>query len=299
MPATGPTPYYAPFKAEYKFGKILPNVGFTYRITDPISVFGSWAKGFSAPRTDNLYRAPVVEVDPEETNAFDLGARYTTGRVQAQATLWKIAYKNRIVSSFNQDLGISIDRNVGKVDSWGVDGSIAFKPFRQLSLLALASYIDAELQDNVEMGTATAANIGPGLIFCDGSAPTGTTTEQTCAPTAGKMVTETPKWQFGGRANVELGPVEFGIQAKRVGSRFATDINDVKLKGYLLVDLDARINMGFLSDRLSKTYLQGNVTNVTNEKYFGNISTQINAAGGPNFSVGSPRTFMATLNVGI
>jgi iron complex outermembrane receptor protein len=299
VPATGPTPYYAPFKADYKFGKILPNVGFTYRITDPISVFGSWAKGFSAPRTDNLYRAPQVDVDPEETNAFDLGARYTTSRIQAQATLWKIAYENRIVTSFNTDLGISIDRNVGKVDSWGVDGSIAFKPWRQLSLLALASYIDAELKDNVEMGSSTAAALGAGLIFCDGSAPTGATVEPTCAPTKGKMVTETPHWQFGGRANLELGPVEFGIQAKRVGSRFATDINDVKVKGYLLVDLDARLSMGFLSDTLRKTYIQANVVNVTDEKYFGNISTQINAAGGPNFSVGGPRTFLATLNVGL
>ncbi len=100
VPAAGPTPYYAPFKADYKFGKILPNVGFTYRISGPISIFGSWAKGFSAPRTDNLYRAPRVEVDPEETNAFDLGARYTDNKVQAQATLWKIGYTNRIVTLF-------------------------------------------------------------------------------------------------------------------------------------------------------------------------------------------------------
>ncbi len=132
VPATGPTPYYAPFESDYKFGKILPNLGFTYRITDPISVFGSYAKGFSAPRTDNLYRAPFVDVKPEETNAFDLGVRYTDNKVQAQGTLWKIDYKNRIVSSFNPDLGISIDSNVGKVKSWGIDGSIAFKPIRQL-----------------------------------------------------------------------------------------------------------------------------------------------------------------------
>ena len=45
---------YAPFTAHYKYGKILPNVGFTYKVTDPISIFGSYAEGFSAPRTDNL-----------------------------------------------------------------------------------------------------------------------------------------------------------------------------------------------------------------------------------------------------
>lgn len=277
---------YAPFEADYKFGKILPNLGFTYRITDPISVFGSYAKGFSAPRTDNLYRAPVVDVDPEETNAFDLGVRYTTNRVQAQGTIWKIDYKNRIVSSFNPDLGISIDRNVGKVKSWGIDGSIAFKPIRQLSLLAIASYIDAELQDNVQLGSLAA-----GLSCDDAPLPAA------CAPTAGKKVTETPEWQYGGRANLELGAFEFGIQGKWVGSRFATDINDVKVKGYALVDLDARVNLGALAEGLSKTYFQLNVQNLFDQQYFGNISTAINVGGGPNFSVGSPRTVSGTINM--
>ena len=119
----------------------------------------------------------------------------------------------------------------------------------------------------------------------------------TCAPTAGKRVAETPKWQFGGRANLDLGPVEFGVQAKRVGARFATDINDVKVKGYTLVDFDARFSMQPLG--LDKSYFQLNLTNALNEHYFGNIGTQINAGGNPNFAVGGPRTLSATLNVGI
>ena len=297
VPSTGATPYFAPFKADYKFGKLLPSVGFTYKVTQPISIFGSYAKGFSAPRTDNLYRAPRVEIDPEETNAFDLGARYTNSRVQAQATVWKIDYKNRIVSSFDPDLGISLDRNVGKVDSWGIDGSVAFRPIPQLSLLALASYIKTELQENVEIARlAFGATLPVGAIFCD-SPPTSTSGPvATCAPTAGKRVAETPKFQYGGRANLDLGPVEFGIQAKRVGSRFATDTNDVKSKGYTLVDLDARISMTPLG--LDKTFFQVNVQNVLDERYFGNLNTQLNQAGNPSFALGSPRTVTGTLNIG-
>ena len=113
-----------------------------------------------------------------------------------------------------------------------------------------------------------------------------------------KMVTETPHWQFGGRANVELGAFEFGIQGKSVGSRFATDVNDVKVKPYAIVDLDARVNLSSLVGFLDETYFQVNVLNLFDKKYFGNISTQINAGGNPNFSVGSPRTVSGTLNVG-
>jgi iron complex outermembrane recepter protein len=290
-------PVFAPFEADYKFGKILPNIGFTYSFDGPISIFGSYAKGFSAPRTDNLYRAPRVDIKPEETNAFDLGVRYTDSRVQAQGTLWKIDYSNRIVSSFNQEEGISLDRNVGKVNSWGVDASVAVRPIRQLSLLALASYIDTELQENVEMGSSTAAALPAGLIFCDGTAPVGPAVETTCAPTKGKMVTETPHWQLGGRAQLEVGPAEFGIQGKWVGARFATDTNDVKVNDYFLVDLDARVTLEPLG--LEKTFFQLNVSNLFDQRYFGNISTQINVGGGPNFTVGSPRTFIGTLNIGL
>jgi iron complex outermembrane receptor protein len=297
LPASA-NPVYAPFKAHYKFGKLLPNVGFTYNVTSPISVFGSYAKGFSSPRTDNLYRAPRVDVDPEETNAFDLGVRYASSRVQAQLTGWKIDYKNRIVTSFNPDLGISIDRNVGKVNSYGVDASVAVRPVRPLALIALASYIHAELKDNVQLGTTTAATPPAGLIFCSGAPTPANPTVATCAPTAGRMVTETPKWQFGGRAQYDAGPLSFGLQAKHVGSRFATDVNDVKVKGYNVVDFDAR----FVLDQVlhtKGTYLQFNLQNVFDTFYFGNLSTQIRASDNPNFAVGSPRTFSATLNIGL
>jgi len=283
VPATGAVPYFAPFKTTYKFDAILPNVGATYRVTDGFSVFGSYAKGFSAPRTDNLYRAPRVDIAPEKTDSFDLGARYTTRRIQAQATAWKIDYTNRIVSSFNQELGISIDRNVGKVKSWGFDANIAFKPVEPLTLYAFGSYINAEFQEDIEIGRS-----GTTIVF---------------APTKGKMVAETPEWQLGGSARVELGPVEVGILGKWVDDRFATDVNDVVVKDYFTVDMDARFSLAGLG--LEKTYFQLNVINLFDKFYFGNISTQINAGtiggiGGanPNFAVGAPRTILATFNVG-
>jgi iron complex outermembrane receptor protein len=296
-PSTTPfRPVYAPFKAHYKYGKLLPNVGFTYRFSSPISVFGSWAKGFSAPRTDNLYRAPVVDVKPEETNAFDLGVRYTTSRVQAQLAGWKIDYKNRIVTSFNQDLGISLDRNVGRVDSYGFDADIAFRPVHPLTLIAFAGYVHAKLKDNIELGTTSSATPPAGLIFCHGAPTPADPTVSTCAPTAGKFVAETPKWQFGGRAQYEIGPFTFGVQGKHIGSRFATDVNDVRTKGYTVVDLDARAKLDDLL-HLKGTYLQVNLQNLFDEFYFGSLTTQIRNSDNPSLAVGSPRTLSATLNV--
>ena len=271
------TALYAPFTAKYKFNKVLPSAGLTFNFGGGVSAFASYTKGLSAPRTDQLYRAPIIDITPETTDAFDLGARYTTNKIQAQLTGWYIGYKNRIVTSFDQDQGISLDRNVGKVTSYGFDASLGYQVAKPLFLYVFGSYIHSELKDNIQLGVN----------------PNGT---PILAPTKGKRVAETPNWSFGGRAQVALGPVEIGGQVKYVGSRFATDVNDVKVPSYTLVDLDARLSLAQWG--LEKTYFQVNVSNLFDKFYFGNISTQIDVTGNPNFSIGAPRTVLGTLVVG-
>jgi iron complex outermembrane recepter protein len=270
---------YAPFTAQYRFSPVLPSAGLNYKITDDLAVFASYAKGFSSPRTDNLYRTPVVTVAPETTNTFDLGMRYTTGRVQAQGTFWYTKFRNRIVTSFDQVAGISVDRNIGSVIGKGFDLGIAIKPLDFFTFQGNFSYNDSKLQDNIQVAAGAA-----GLL-----------------QTAGKRVTETPKWQAGYRAQVELGPVDLGLQVKYVGDRFATDLNDIKSGSYTLADLDARLSLEQWG--LKGVWFQLNVSNLFDRFYLGNISTQIAAPpnpGGaqPNWSVGSPRTVSGTIRVG-
>ena len=282
---------YAPFKAEYKFDKLLPSAGFIFKVTEQANVFGNFSQGFSAPRTDNLYRAPRVTVLPETTDNFDLGVRYTSRMVQAQINGYYNKFSNRIVTSFDQDQGISVDRNVGDVDIKGVEASIDVQPFPWLYFRGFGSYIDSEVKGNTPLsGTVTAL-------------------------TAGKRLAETPEWQYGYLAQVTYGPASVGAVYKHVNSRFATDANDIKVPGYNTLDLDARLDLKEFG--LANTFLQLNVTNVFDEKYLGNISTQIvgptangtNASGlavgasipggsNPTFGAGAPRTFQATVRVG-
>lgn len=309
-PATaGAKDLWAPFKAKYKYHKLLPNVGGTFSVNESLSIFASYAKGFSAPRTDNLYRQPVITVKPETTDSFDFGARYISGRFQAQATLWKIGYKNRIVTSFDPETNTSIDRNVGKVNSWGFDGGVGFKPIRYLNLIGLLSYTNAKLKDDIIIGALTynsaspppASTLTPFEYYCSPIPTTGSARVNVCGATTGKFVVETPKWQFGGRAEINVKPVTFGIQAKHVSSRWATDVNDVKVKGYTTVDLDARVGLDFIPHG-EKSYFQLNVVNLLNEHYFGNLSTSINGYGfgnsAPRFTPVSTRAITGTLTVG-
>ena len=299
---------YAPFKAKYKYHKLLPNIGGTYAINESLSVFASYAKGMSAPRTDNLYRQPVINVKPETTDSFDLGARYIAGRFQAQGTFWKINYQNRIVTSFDPETNTSIDRNVGKVSSWGFDAGVGVKPIRAINLIGLLSYTDAKLKDDVIITGVSynsakppaASTLSPFEYYCSPLPTTGTATVQVCGRTTGKFVVETPKWQYGGRVELHVKPVTLGLQAKHVGKRFATDVNDVVVNSYTTFDADARIDLPMIQG--NKSYFQLNVINLFNEHYFGNLSTTINAYGvgnsAPRFTPVSTRAVTGTLTVG-
>ena len=166
---------------------------------------------------------------------------------------------------------------------YGVATVALVASIRDITLYTFASYNNSKLQQNIELG-----QVGGVTVF---------------APTAGKYVTETPKWTVGGRASVDVGPVSLGAQVKYVSSRFARDVNDVVTPSYTLVDANARFS--FADWGLKDTFFQLNASNLFNKFYFGNISTQINhgtiggiSGSNPNFSVGSPRTIMGTLQIG-
>ncbi len=298
---------YAPFRTTYKYNKVLPNLGVTLRPIDDVQIYAAYAKGLSAPRTDNLYRRPFgVDVQPEITDNFDVGIRYTTSTIQATFGGFLNKFANRIVTSFDADQGISIDRNVGRVEIKGLEASLNVKPFPWFTFRAFGSYIDAKLKDNIRLGTTVAGT--------NGATVTGL---PILALTAGKNLVETPEWQYGFTARAFQGPVSLGLEFKQVTSRFATDVNDVKLPGYNFVDLDARFSLADFG--LEKTFIQLNVTNLFDRQYLGSISSQIvsttniaqqvtgigqtattNVPSGatPTFQPGSPRAFVVSLQVG-
>ncbi len=305
IPTTGAIAYYAPFGRNYRYKDFLPNVGVTYRITPQIQLFAGYAKGLSAPRTDNLYRQPAINVASETTDNFDVGVRYSSARIQASFGGFYNKFANRIVSAFDPDQNISIDRNVGRVQIKGLEASLDVRPVEWFSFRGWGSYIDARLKDNIRLGTTTAG--------VNGATVTGL---PILALTANKKLVETPEWQYGFRATGRYKGASLSLQFKRVTPRFATDVNDVLLPGYSVFDLDARVSLRDVG--LERTFVQLNVNNLFNKKYLGSIASQtvsptnfgqtitnigqtaLTNTGGanPTFAAGSPRSVSVSLNVG-
>lgn len=289
------TQYISPFRASVEYKDVLPNVGLSWRFDDHNVIYLSYAEGLSAPRTDSLYTAQrgptpgsvlLTGVDPEITQTWDLGYRYQSGNIIGTAAIWTTNYENRVVNSFDDLLGIFVDRNVGSVTLWGVDAQVGWEVTEEFSLYASASNIHSELQDDIALG-ATAL-----------------------LPTKGKELVETPEWTFSLRAYYDTEWFSIGAQGKYVGERWSTDVNDEQTPEYTVVDIDARLkleNFGW-----NDSYIQLNVSNLFDEEYLGSISSQTNAqtiadidpitAGNqaragtaPTYSISAPRTFMLTL----
>ncbi|MNK23866.1 Ferrichrome-iron receptor precursor [compost metagenome] len=287
----GTTQYIKPFSRTVKFDDILPNVGATYRFGDH-SVFGSYSESLSAPRTDSLYAVtrfadgsignPTVQ--PETSKNIDLGYRFSTSTIVAQASIFQNQFDNRIVSTFDPDLDQYVDRNVGSVETVGFEASLGWSPIEDLSLYASVTLTDSELQDDYIYSYRTVnGQQVPNIL-----------------PTKGKKQVETPEEMFSLRASYKFNDVfSAGVQGKYTGERWVTDVNDLKTDAFTVVDLDARFDFSTLG--LEGTYLQVNVTNLFDEQYYANLGTRASATPGalgysrPFASIGAPRTIMASL----
>lgn len=315
------TAYIAPYSTEFSYDKILPNLSVGWDFGDS-SVYASYSEQIAVPRTDNLYTVsrpagttpqPIAfnDVDPEFSKNYEAGYRYTTGYVVASAAVYLNQYNNRVVSTLDNDptsptFNTTIDRNVGKVEATGFEGSVGWEVTDAVSLYASTTYINAELQEDQIVGSFTCP--------ATGTQPAGCTANQRFAlilPTKGKKVVETPEWMFTARADWQATDAfSMGLQAKFVDERFTTDVNDEVVPSYTTVDFDARYDLTDLIG-VKDAYVQLNVTNLTDELYPINISSGTNAlliadvnpgapvnsrSGAPRtFGVGAPRTAVVTV----
>lgn len=335
------TGFAPPQNRIYKYHRLLPAGGLTYLVGDRLTVFANYSKGIQVPGTDNLYQAfyypqntNPANPTPETTDNFDAGLRYTSSKIQASVGPWYTRFQNRLASAFDVDTGQTIYRNLGRVDKYGIDASLAFRPVPELLFYAYGSYLKSEIKTNVEIGkcptTLTAANTTNNCTVAGSSI---------LAQTAGRRESGAPVYTFGGRIQASLGPLDLGAQAKRTGRRYINDQNlpfyactatiinqvcptvdnvattftgqrgvQVQLygpyaPGYTTVDFDARLKLDWTGiDSDGKTYLQLNVVNAFNRFYVGGFTggqTQSVTNTIPFVQIGSPRAFIATLNVGL
>ncbi|MGE3690278.1 MAG: TonB-dependent receptor [Novosphingobium sp.] len=290
-----------------KYNRVLPNIGAVFKVGSDFSVFANYSKGLQVPGTDTLYNAFFFPANtesakprPETTDNFDLGFRYRNNKVQAQASIWYTKYNDRLASAYDPDTDRNLYRNLGSVEKYGIDGSIAWQPMQELSIYLFGSWMKSKIQDNVQAGLCNAAQVSASQLGCTAVG------NPAFYQTKGKREAGAPEYTLGASARGTIGPVEIGVIAKRTGGRFIYDTNEplvfsgrevypAQTNAYWLVNLDARFNLSAIGLN-EKSYLQLNVYNLFDTLYVGNFTTAISPASSPPFAqIGAPRTVSGTL----
>jgi iron complex outermembrane receptor protein len=283
---TGQPNFRFPFRQTFNFSKALPNAGITYRLTDDQMVYATYAAGFSAPKTDDLYSSTTAVVQPETSDNFAAGWRYQSPAITASISGWDVIYKNRIVQSFDPtDPTSSIDRNIGEVDIYGIDLEAGAHPFEHLSVYGSAEFMKSDVKSN----ELIAAVNGVALAL----------------PTKGKELVLSPDKTVNVRLQYDFPWISTGLQVKYSDKRFIDDMNTATLPDYTTVNFDARMPVTWWG--VQNTYLQFNIYNLTNTRYPTRVSSVTNAnnvvVGGATifgksffYAYDSPRTVQLTLH---
>jgi iron complex outermembrane recepter protein len=287
--ATGLPNFRFPFTGTFNFNKVLPNGGATYNFNDANQVYVSYSQGFAAPKTDDLYVTEQQLVQPETSDNFAGGYRYTSPTFTFAGSLWGAIWHNHIVQSIDpQDPSQSIDRNVGEVSLYGLDAQVGIHPIPPLQIFASFTLEHSQLDDNYFVAPSS----GPDALVA--------------LPVKGKELVMTPDQQFSLRGQYTIGPVKLGIQGKYVGSRFADDVNSYRMPGYTTVDLDATYELPHTGGHATFSI---NANNITYSQSYVRVSTNgtytqlhigadtVNASSGPFFYLSAPTTVYAKLAV--
>jgi iron complex outermembrane receptor protein len=300
--------YGADYSISRTYSDLLPNIGAKYQISKEQSLFFNAAQNFRAPAnyvlsglvtggtiangvlTGWTLRNPVV--DKETSNNYDFGYRLQNDSYTLSASLYRIDFQNRIATSYDPSTALSTDMNVGTSRTQGIELESGWRPAAHWSLYGSLTFTDSKINEDkvvVRAGNGTWVAL----------------------PTTGKQFPDTPRFMAGLGAQYASGGWFAYGQAKYMGKRYTTLVNDDSIGGYTVVNAGAGFEFPSTAF-FKKPQIKFNVHNLFDTGYlnlnagsgssFRNNAAAYTASGGavvaaslPGFYVGAPRAVSLTL----
>ena len=256
----------------------LISAGVTYLAPiEGLEMFAGFSQNFAAIGNGPLGepREVIDVLEPETADNIEVGARYSTGRVQASLTAYDIRFDNQIVSiASNLVTGIDYleqqDRsylNVGGVESRGIEAALAYRITDGLTLAGNYTYNHATY-----IGTGNAEQ------------------DEDVGVTPGQQVINSPRHMWVLSADYARSIFKGGLSAKFVGDRNIDTQGADVAPSFTLLNGYIGVNLGEMDDRFQGLDLTLQATNLTDERYLAG------ADGGSAF-LGTPRTITAALTL--
>jgi len=256
----------------------LVNAGLTYAAPIPgMELFAGYSQNFAAIPNGPLGQPAetIRNLRPETANNIEIGARYSTGHIQASLTGYDIKFKNQIVSiSSNLVTGIdyleqqdSVYLNVGGVKSRGIEAALAYRVLPSLTLSGSYTYNHATY-----IGTGNAAQ------------------DADVGVTPGQQVINSPRTMWVLSADYKRSIFKAGVATKFVGDRNIDTEGTSQAGSFTLVNGYVGVDLDAVSEKLRGVSLTVQATNLTDQRYLAG------ADGGSAF-LGTPRTVTASLSL--
>jgi iron complex outermembrane receptor protein len=149
-------------------GDFLPQLGVVFNATPTEQLFANYQENVNqyplSPSGGVYNLSPAgfdafkANVKPERATSVDFGIRTKRADVEASLSGYVIDYRNRLVGVANCQLTAtcaSVYSNVGKVNSYGVEGLLNLKLSEQWSWATSASLNSSKIADDYKSGTTT------------------------------------------------------------------------------------------------------------------------------------------------
>ena len=279
-----------------------PHAGVAYAVNDKLELFGGFTqvtRAFVSSTTSGPFSTTQAgfnairdSLKPEESDTYELGARYNDSVFNGVVGVYYVNFRNRLLG-ITTGAGIqgnpAVLQNVGSVRSVGFEAAGDVRLGGGLTLFASYSYNDTTYEDDV-------VNSVGALI----------------AATEGKSVVDTPKHMLRGEIAYDSDSFFGRVGANYMSKRYFTYTNALNLNPVTRAPLD---QLGFVPDRVlvdatlgyrfdmglrKPIEIQLNATNLLDKKYISTIGSNGfgNAGDNQTFLAGSPQQFFATVKVG-
>ena len=279
-----------------------PHVGAAFKLSGKAEIFGGFTqvtRAFVSSSTSGPFSTTQLGFDdirstlkPEESDTYELGARYNDSVFNGVIGVYYVNFRNRLLG-IARGVGIqgnpAVLQNVGDVRSLGFEAVGDIRIGGGLTLFASYSFNDTTYSDNVFNGVGT-------LL----------------AATKGKSVVDTPKHMLRGEIAYDSDSFFGRIGANYMSKRYFTYTNALAVNPITLAPLD---RLGFVPERVLvdatlgyrfdagmrvPLELQLNATNLLDKKYVSTIGSNGFGNSGDNqtFLAGAPQQFFVTLKAG-
>lgn len=133
------------YQPNRKDDKVTPRVVIRYKPSNTSSIYASFTKGYKSAIPDYRSTSGRPYLEPENVDAWEVGAKYGTGKLSAEIAGFYYDYKN--LQNGYYVSGSTILSNAAKARIKGVEASLRYDFGSGFELAASGTYIDAKYRD--------------------------------------------------------------------------------------------------------------------------------------------------------